>query len=179
MKLNIPILKFVAVSVSIIAMAACGNREAEPEVFAAPETYTLYACGIDPAGEPSRTNDQNVLFTEEDIEWFDAKTREIKFRDSGQSISDRMMPFREIEFRMGDDLLFVVGSFVGLWDSRVFTDLVLCYGNQETLESDGYYLYDCYPLQFSGTEEVRANAAARAGQWDAFMSYLRSQGKLR
>ena len=80
---------------------------------------------------------------------------------------------------MGDYPLFVVSSFGGIWDSRVFTDLVLCYGNLETIEMDGYYLYDCYPLQFINDERVQANIKKNATQWETFTNYLESKGKLR
>jgi len=75
----------------------------------------------------------------------------------------------------------VVSSFVELWDSRVFENLVLCYGKIDGAVSlDGnYYLYDCYPLQFINEERVQANRAKRAEQWETFTKYLESKGKLR
>ena len=48
------------------------------------------------------------------------------------------------------------------------------------LVHDGkYYLYDCYPLQYLDTEAVIANQKKNALQWDIFISYLRSKGKLK
>ena len=82
---------------------------------------------------------------------------------------------------MCDDALFVVSSFVGLWDSRVFDNLVLCYGKMDSeVSNDGnYYLYDCYPLQFIDTDAVKANREKNAAQWETFTKYLESKGKLK
>jgi hypothetical protein len=45
---------------------------------------------------------------------------------------------------------------------------------------DGYYLYDCYPLQiFINDERVQANIKKNAAQWETFTKYLESKGKLR
>jgi hypothetical protein len=63
----------------------------------------------------------------------------------------------------------------------VFEDLVLCCGkiDGEIIDDGHYYLYDCYPLQFIDTDEVKANIKKRAGQWELFTYYLESKGKLR
>ena len=42
-----------------------------------------------------------------------------------------------------------------------------------------YYLDDCYPLQFVDTDEVKANREKNAGQWELFIYYLESKGKLK
>ena len=82
---------------------------------------------------------------------------------------------------MSDHFLFEVSSFVGLWDSRIFYDLVLCYGKMEgeVLVDGKYYLYDCYPLQFINHELVQANKKKKAAQWDILIKFLESKGKLR
>jgi hypothetical protein len=91
----------------------------------------------------------------------------------------RMQPFHEIEFHLGDDALFVVSSFVGDWDSRTFTNLVLHYDVITDPNQGYYYLHDCYPLQFIDTDEVKANIKKNAGQWELFTYYLDSKGKLK
>ena len=182
MKLYRPFAWIMALSLTGTAMTACQSDELEPETSVsteAVENNVLYACGIDRTEARSAVDVLDILFTEDDIEWFNVKTREIKFRDNEEPLYKRLKPFHEIEIHLGDDVLFVVSGFVGLWYSQNFTDMVLCYGNQETLEVDGYYLYDCYPLQFADSDEVKANVEAKAGQWKAFTSYLKSKGKLR
>lgn len=171
----------MATAIAGMLMTACSLDNDEPEkpftTDPEPSSTPLYACGL-PTYDTRA--DVEILFTEDDIEWFDLNTREIRFRDMDEPLYKRMQPFHEIQFNMGDYPLFVVSSFVGLWDSRVFTDLVLCYGNQETLQLDGYYLYDCYPLPlFINDERVKANIKKNAKQWETFTKYLESKGKLR
>ena len=55
--------------------------------------------------------------------------------------------------------------------------VVLCWGNQESIELDGYYLYDCYPYWLD-TESVSANREKNKAQWQTFINYLASKGKL-
>ncbi|MBR6189009.1 MAG: hypothetical protein IKQ59_08660 [Prevotella sp.] len=173
-----PFVWMMAIAIAGTTMTACSLDSYEPEkpftTDPAPSKTPLYACGL-----PETRFDVEILFTEDDIEWFNVTTREIKFHDMDEPLYKRMEPYHEIQFNMGDYPLFVVSSFVGLWDSRVFTDLVLCYGNLETIEMDGYYLYDCYPLQFINDERVQANIKKNAAQWETFTKYLESKGKLR
>ena len=169
----------IATASLAMSMTACSsdeNETAKPFTTDPIESPKLYAIGISQNGTRSVTN---VVFTEDDILWFDVNTRELKFKETEEPIFKKLEPFHEIEIRLGDDALFVVSSFVGLWDSRVFTDLMLCYGNQETIEMDGYYLYDCYPLQFIDSDAVKANREKNAAQWETFTKYLESKGKLR
>ena len=176
----------MAIAIASMTMTACSLNGNEPEtpilIIDPVENAPLYACGISQSGTRSISDAQDVLFTEGDIEWFNITTREIKFREMDEPLYKRMQPFHEIEFHLGDNALFVVSSFVGLWDSRVFNNLVLCYGNieKDVPELDGnYYLYDCYPLQFVDTDEVKANREKNAEQWELFIHYLDNKGKLK
>lgn len=176
----------VAIAIASVAMplTACSsddNETAKPFTTDPVESSTLYACGISQDGTRGVTDAANVVFTEDDILWFDVNTRELKFKDTEEPIYKKLKPFHEIEIRIGDNALFVVSSFVGLWDSRVFDNLVLCYGKMDgEVSLDGnYYLYDCYPLQFIDTDAVKANREKNAVQWEAFTKYLESKDKLK
>ena len=175
----------MVIAMTSMTMTACSSDDTEAEKPFTTDPVvkpTLYACGISKSETRSDLVAQNVLFTEDDIEWFNVTTREIKFKNFAEPLYKRMMPFQEIEFRLGDNSLFIVSSFVGLWDSRIFDNLVLCYGNMESAEpeTDGsYFLYDCYPLQFINDERVQANIKKNATQWDTFTKYLESKGKLK
>jgi hypothetical protein len=173
----------MAIAIASMTMTACsldGDGPEKPIVIIDPvEKATLYACGISPSETRTAGDAQNMLFTEKDIEWFNASTREIKFRDSDIPIYKRLEPFHEIKFYLGDNALFVVSSFVADWDSRIFTDLVLHYDLISDPNQGHYYLHDCYPAQFIDTNEVKANIKKNAGQWELFTYYLESKGKLR
>ena len=167
----------VAIAAANMTMTACsldGNEPEKPFTTCPVSESTLYAYGISQDGTRGITEAANVVFTEDDILWFDVNTRELKFKETEEPIYKKLEPFHEIEIRLGDDALFVVSSFVGLWDSRVFENLVLCYGkiDSEVSDNGNYYLYDCYPLQFINEELVQANIKKNAPQWEIFTKYL-------
>lgn len=139
----------------------------------------FYACGIKEDKTRSATDTETLLFSEDDIVSFNITTREIKFKDMEEPLYKRVEPFHKIDFRLGAENLFTVSSFVSLIDSRIFDDIVLCYGNQESITLDGkYYLYDCYPDWLADTEAVKANQEKNKKQWETFIRYLDSKGKL-
>lgn len=172
----------MAVAIASTTMTACisdSNGLEKPFTTDPVEENMFYACGIGEDQTRSAADTETILFSEEDIVSFNVTTREIKFKDLEEPLYSRLEPFHEIEFHLGDDVLFTVSSFVGLWDSRIFDDIVLCFGNQESINLDGkYYLYDCYPLQFEDTEAVKANREKNKTRWETFIRYLDSKGKL-
>ncbi|MDE6292013.1 MAG: hypothetical protein K2M16_10820 [Muribaculaceae bacterium] len=176
------ISRLAVVAIAGMTLTACisGDNEPEKPFTVCPIGQNIfYACGISKGQTRSSTDVETILFSEEDIVSFNVITREIKFKDMEEPIYLRLEPFHEIEFHLGDQTLFTVSSFVGLWDSRVFDNIVLCYGNQESITLDGrYYLYDCYPLQLADTEAVKANREKNKTQWETFIRYLDSKGKL-
>ena len=184
----------VAIAIASTTVTACSLDSDEPEkpfTTDPAEKTTLYACGISESGTRSVSDAEDVLFTEDDIEWFDINTREIKFldepsgkaerRDMEQPLREKLRLLSSVEFRLGDQTLFSGSTFVGLICSQIFDDLVLCCGKIDggVVDDGHYYLYDCYPPQFINDERVQANRAKRAEQWETFTKYLESKGKLR
>ena len=168
----------MAIAGLTILLTACSLDEYEREKpFTICPAYEarLTGCAITEKG------DSVIVFTEADIEWFDVNTRELRFYEVAEDpLYKHLKPYHEIVFSLDGQKLFVVSSFVMLTDSRVYEDLVLCYGNQETCEVDGrYYLNDCYPIQFLETETVKANRMKKAAQWELFINYLDKIGKLK
>ena len=125
----------------------------------------------------------DTLFTEDDIEWFNVSTREIRFKKQDEQLFNKLTKnyHKEgLEFRLGESLLFEVSRFVSDIDSRIFLDLVLYYSTiGEDEGNPRYYLHDCYPLQFINNEHTQANIKKNAAQWDTFTKYLENKGKLR
>jgi len=121
-----------------------------------------------------------VLFTEDDIKWFDVNTRELHFRDSMKPLTKKIKMYDAVRFDLNDNVLFVA-DFVSLIVSCTYNDLVLCYGKMEGGVADNgrYYLCDCYPLQFINDEIVQSNREKRTAQWQLFLDYLEYKGKLK
>ena len=143
---------------------------------------SLASCSSDNEQEKPYTTDpvENAVFTEADIEWFNPTTREVKFLQQVDSLSQRLrMNDGELQFRLGENVVLKVSRFVGDWDSRTFKDLVLHYDVISNSEQGHFYLQDCYPLQFINDEQVQSNIKKNAEMWDAFVNYLEKIGKIR
>ena len=96
----------IATASLAMSMTACSsddNETAKPFTTDPVESSTLYACGISQDGTRGITDAANVVFTEDDILWFDVNTRELKFKDTEEPIYKKLEPFHEIEIRLGDD----------------------------------------------------------------------------
>jgi hypothetical protein len=170
---------------ALLSLTSCSSNDNEQEKSSttAPVKQTkFFACE---AGGETRvaTAVIDTLFTEDDIEWFNVSTREIRFKKQDEQLFNKLMKnyHKEgLEFRLGESLLFEVSRFVSDFDSRVFTDLVLHYSMLGEDEGNPRYcLHDCYPPQFIDDERTQANIKKNAVQWETFTKYLESKGKLR
>jgi len=172
----------VAIAIAGTMMTACSSDSSESEkpfTTCPVSESTLYACGI---GQPGTRSDAGILFTEDDILWFDVNTREIRFRDTMEPLREKIPLLASVDFYLSGEYLFSGGAtFVGLICSQMFDDFVLCCGkiDGEVIDDGHYYLYDCYPTQFINDERVQANIQKRAPQWETFTKYLDSKGKLK
>ena len=137
---------------------------------------------VDGSGVATSEDDDNVIFTENDICYFDVNTRELKFFGEMDSLYKKIGVLAGIEFHLGDKALFSGScTSANLICSQIFDDIVLCYGDIDDDGSvrNGYYLLDCYPSWYSDSDVVKANRAKHAGEWATFIEYLDSKGKLR
>ena len=74
----------MAIAIASTTLTACSsddNETEKPFTTDPVESSMLYACGVGKSETRSVVDAQNVLFTENDIEWFNVTTREIKFKD--------------------------------------------------------------------------------------------------
>ncbi len=175
----------VAIAIACTSMSACGsdNEMTEKPFTTDPvESSKLYACGIPQTETRGVDSATNVVFTDDDILWFDANTREIRFHDKMEPLRETIPLLAGVDFYLSGEYLFSGGAtHVGLICNQIFDDLVLCCGkiDGEVIDDGHYYLYDCYPLQFINDERVQAKRIKRAAQWETFTKYLESKGKLR
>ncbi len=187
MKKNKSFARMMVIAIAGMMMTACSLDSYEPEkpilIIDPPMKSCLYARGVGTGETRSDGETSDVLFTEDDIEWFDVNTRELRFRDSMEPLIKKIKLYEAVRFILSDNELFVADNFVSLIVSRFYDDLVLCYGKMEMdgeVENNGrYYLYDCYPLQFINDEIVQSNREKRVAQWQLFLDYLEYKGKLK
>ena len=176
------IFVMAAAMLSLTSCSSNDNEQEKPFTTDPVEQIKFFVC--ETSGETrGATALIDTLFTEDDIEWFNVSTREIKFKKQDEQLFNKLMKNYHKEglgFRLGESLLFEVSRFVSDFDSRVFTDLVLHYSTiGEDEDNPRYYLHDCYPLQFISDERTQANIKKNAVQWETFTKYLESKGKLR
>ena len=175
----------IFVMVAAIFLASCSNSDNEqdkPFTTDPVEQTRFFVCE---AGGDTRgaTAVIDTLFTEDDIEWFNVSTREIRFKKQDEQLYTKLMKNynkEKLEFHLGEDVLFEVSRFVSDIDSRIFYDLVLHYSViGADADNPRYYLHDCYPAQFIDDERTQANIKKNAVQWETFTKYLEGKGKLR
>lgn len=177
----------MAIAIASMTVTACSSDDNEVSQMKTEddlqEETRLFARGYCTLLTGLSEGDAYEVFTEDDIEWFDINTRELRFRDMEEPLYEKLRLLSGVEFRLGDLTLFSGSTFVGLICNQVFDDLVLCCGKIEDgkVIDNCYYLYDCYPNtpQFLNDERVQANRAKRAKQWETFTRYLDSKGKLK
>ncbi len=175
----------LVMAAALLAITSCSsndNEQEKPFTTDPVEQTKFFVC--EASGETrGATAVIDTLFTEDDIEWFNVTTREVRFKNQDEQLFSKLMKnyHKEgLEFRLGESLLFEVSRFVSDFDSRVFTDLVLHYSTiGEDEGNPRYYLHDCYPPQFIDDECTQANIKKNAIQWETFTKYLESKGKLR
>ena len=167
------------------SLASCSSYDSEqdkPFTVCPKEQIKFFAC--EASSETRGTTAViDTLFTEDDIEWFNVTTREIRFKKQDGQLFDKLMKnyHKEgLEFYLGEKFLFEVSRFVSDFDSRIFYDLVLHYSTiGEDEGNPRYYLHDCYPAQFINDERTQANIKKNAMQWETFTKYLESKSKLK
>lgn len=175
-------LVMAAALLSITSCSSNDNEQEKPFTTDPVEQTKFFVC--EASGETrSAITVIDTLFTEEDIEWFNVATREIRFKKQDEQLFNKLMKNynkEKLEFRLGENFLFEVSRFVSDIDSRIFHDLVLHYSMiGEDANNPRYYLDDCYPPQFIDDERTQANIKKNAVQWETFTKYLESKGKLR
>ncbi len=122
----------IFVMVAAIFLASCSNSDNEqdkPFTTDPVEQTRFFVCeaGGDTRGATAAID---TLFTEDDIEWFNVSTREIRFKKQDEQLYTKLMKNyhkEKLEFHLGEDVLFEVSRFVSDIDSRIFYDLVLHY----------------------------------------------------
>ena len=134
-----------------------------------PEPGTTLICKASYTKD-AQTKD-SPLFSENDIEFFNLSTNELKLKTTAKPIE--IQNFNNFRFYMGKDSLFTARLALDVMSSFI-NDLVF----YQTLKDGKLYLKDGYPVNTSSSESltIRAqNSAKRAVNWQKFidrMDYL-------
>ena len=121
----------------LLLIISCDNNSNEEKICVLQSKIQAY--GIQQT-RSTENNRDSLVFSGDNIEWFNPKTREIKFK--GIEPNTTIFPvYSKIEFRNDGTRLFTVSSFVTGTYSQIFYDLVIYYDSEQRK----YYLEDCYP----------------------------------
>ena len=112
-----------------------------------------------------------VIFSGDHIQWFNATTREIRFRDN--YAIERIPQQGTLLFKLSNHDLFIARIVQGDQDIE-HEDLVLYHDT----DLDRFYLYNSYPKSLN-TESVRINEEIRQENWSIFIFQLRTEGCLK
>ena len=138
-----------------------------------PEVGTTLICKADYPKNPVTID--SLLFSENDIEYFNLSTNELKLKTTAKSIE--IQNFNNFRFYMGKDSLFTVHLALDVMSS-IINDLVF----YQTLKDGKLYLEDGYPVNTNSPESltIRAqNSAKPAVNWQKFIDRMDNMNKLR
>jgi hypothetical protein len=165
-----------------IALTGCGRTEdIEPPsaasglIFKVSQSEMVTRAGDD-------ANVERVIFTGDDILWFNISTKEIRFKNniSQKKIIEGVLN-HAIRFYIDDEYLFSSMICVSDLNSQTFDNLVFYYSQIE----NKFYLKDGYPdvsvLQNSAEHQNRRdeNMAEIKDEWDKFINRIKLEGRYR
>ena len=116
--------------------------------------------------------ESKLLFTGNDIAWFNTTSREIKF-STIKTEPFSIPPYAHIDIKIENETLFSIVAHINASADRAYDDLVLFYD----LKTSKYYLYDNYPNYWSPVS-TKQNAQKRASGWNKFLKQLSKEGRL-
>jgi hypothetical protein len=124
-----------------------------------------------------------VVFTGEDIVWFNETTKELRFKNnfSQKHIIEGVLAIGNcFKFYIGSEYLFHSMIYVSDLSSRSYNNLVFYY----SIIENRYYLTDGYPTNVSGLpepqkaqEERDENMRKIAGEWNKFIEQMKKEGR--
>ena len=107
----------LVMTVAMLSLVSCSSNDGEQEkpfTVCPVEQTKFFVC--EASGETrGATAVIDTLFTEDDIEWFNVSTREIRFKKQDEQLFKKLMKNNHkegLEFRLGENFLFE-GEFAG------------------------------------------------------------------
>lgn len=121
----------------------------------------------------NNVSEPELLFTGDDIAWFNPNSREIKF--TTVKLEPFSLPmYAKIDIMLENETLFTIVAHINETVDRAYDDLVLFYD----LETSKYYLYDNYPNYWS-PETTEINRQHRKVNWNKFLEQLKKENRLK
>lgn len=176
----------------LISTTLCGSCSSDDDSTTPVETTTrstsisdrsLYAIARQSSDAIIQHKAEMPVFSLSDIESFNLKTGEIKFKDiafDNELFYDIACKYR-VYFYAGDDLLFDARTVSWLSSAGYFDELTFqcdIYGPSDGLKNSRFFLSYGYPGPIDGDETVKELMKKNEAGMERFVSILRKAGKI-
>ena len=176
----------------LISTTLCGSCSSDDDSNTPVETTTrsasiadrsLYAIARQSSDAIIQHKAEMPVFSLSDIESFNLKTGEIKFKDIAfdkELFYDIACKYR-VYFYAGDDLLFDARTVSWLSSAGYFDELTFqcdIYGPSDGLKNSRFFLSYGYPGTIDGDETVKELMKKNEAGMERFVSILRKAGKI-
>lgn len=176
----------------LISTTLCGSCSSDDDSTTPVETTTrsasiadrsLYAIARQSSDAIIQHKAEMPVFSLSDIESFNLKTGEIKFKDIAfdkELFYDIACKYR-VYFYAGDDLLFDARTVSWLSSAGYFDELTFqcdIYGPSDGLKNSRFFLSYGYPGPIDGDETVKELMKKNEAGMERFVSILRKAGKI-
>ena len=134
------------------------------------------------AAKTPKPAEEPVVFTGNDILWFNESTKELRFRDNTamKSVFSKFSTFMVIKFYIDDEYMFSCMFFVISASTQICNSLVLFFNTNE----NKYYLLDGYPPDSGDIASAPNDQNSRdenmqniKAEWALFIDRLKKEGR--
>lgn len=184
------ILWLVAILISTTLCGSCSSDDDDSTTSAKTATRSvsiadrsLYAIARQSSDAIIQHKAEMPVFSLSDIESYNPKTGEIKFKDIAfdkELFYDIACKYR-VYFYAGDDLLFDARTVSWLSSAGYFDELTFqcdIYGPSDGLKNSRFFLSYGYPGPIDGDETVKELMKKNEAGMERFVSILRKAGKI-
>ena len=176
----------------LISTTLCGSCSSDDDSTTPAETATrsasiadrsLYAIARQSSDAIIQHKAEMPVFSLSDIESYNPKTGEIKFKDIAfdkELFYDIACKYR-VYFYAGDDLLFDARTVSWLSSAGYFDELTFqcdIYGPSDGLKNSRFFLSYGYPGPIDGDETIKELMKKNEAGMERFVSILRKAGKI-
>ena len=164
---------FLSILFLTIFMSSCSNDASNPSPE---EGYSklIIKAETKSANEPT----EEIIFTGDDILWFNGTTKEIRFKDNYYQ-QNSISLYANIKFYLDDEYLFSTLTRVSDVNSQIFNSPVFYY----SIIENKFFINDGYPdIAVLGSlteiQKIRdENMQVIANEWDKFIGYMKKVNK--
>lgn len=162
-------VRILSIVFFVIVFLAC-DREEITNVSEYSEIAVRGVSGEGIESESHAPHEHPIILTGSNIQWFNARTREIKLNN----ISFKPNYYQKFIFEINGEELFSA-TYTNPASSITCNDLIL----YQDIPKGKFYLYDGYPSWTLNQVETKENIMKRKEGWDKFLTQLQKEGRLR